>query len=60
MQKKGGRDKLLFVKNVENENEASYRIDRLPVMGESTADFTLFDEFVYWFCLLKKICRIKG
>lgn len=38
---------------------ASYRIDRLPVMGGSTADFTLFDEFVYSFCLLKKMCQIK-
>lgn len=58
MQKKKG-DQFLFVKNVKNENEASYRIDRLSVMGESTTDFTLFDEFVYSFCLLKKICRIK-
>lgn len=52
-------DQFLFVKNVKNENEASYRIDRLPVMGGSTADFTLFDEFVYSFCLLKKMCQIK-
>lgn len=58
MQKKGSiplREKY----NIKNENEASYRIDRLSVMGESTADFTLFDEFVYSFYLLKRICRIK-